>query len=113
MASSIAFFWAVDPSPSSDPESAAAEDDPEAAAPLVELLPLELLLSEPQAATRAREPARAKPPRRAVRESFTEVSSFALVPSSGRRLREAPAGRARSRPAPTLRGSGEATARAI
>src|SRR6185437_5058003 len=102
--SSMAFFWAVDPSPFSEPERAAPEEELEPPA-----LPVDepLLLSEPHAA-RARAPTRAMPPRRADREIFTPVVSFAschLV----RAAEAGRAGRARPAPAPTLEAGGEAT----
>jgi hypothetical protein len=89
--SSMAFFWAVDPSPFREPDSAAPEDEKlEPPAPPVDEL---LLLSEPQAA-RARAPTRAMPPRRTDGEIFTPVVSFAFVsPGPGRAGRAGPDGR--------------------
>src|SRR3954453_12374113 len=107
MASSIAFFWAVDPSPSRVPERAAPDAPaPEPPAPPVEES-LELS-SEPQAA-RASAPTRVIPPMRTGRESFTSVVSFVLVfPGPG--LGQDGAGRARPAPGVTLGRAGEAMA---
>jgi hypothetical protein len=72
IASSRAFFWAVEPSPLIVPLTAAEELEPPAPPEVVLELEEPLLLSEPQAAS-ARAPTRARPPTRADRESFTEV----------------------------------------
>src|SRR5215212_9657507 len=86
MASSSAFFWAVEPSPLMVPVTAAEELDPPGA-PVLVLEPEEpLLLSDPQAAS-ARAPTRAMPPTRADGESFTES-----CPSQSEYLVRAPFG---------------------
>src|SRR5450631_509097 len=70
MTCSMAFFWAVEPSPFRVPVAAAPADeldDPAPALPLAAGVPV---LLEPQAA-RARAPTRATPATRLDRESFT------------------------------------------